>query len=145
MDARRPLRRSDMLTSQQCWSKPLLSAVRNRTPRLASSIHCTVLRQNGARCLRQARVDDGLDAVAEAAEAVRSGAAPPLDALVVDASSGDASQVSFAASCAQLRCAKRSCLGAQSHIRMPGLRRLKALSSMAADVCLHDLMPALRC
>lgn len=41
----------------------------------------------------QARVGDGLDAVTEAAAAATSGAAPPLDALVVDASSGDASQV----------------------------------------------------
>ena len=48
---------------------------------------------HGVWCPGQARVGDGLDAVAEAAEAVRSGAAPPLDVLVVDASSGDASQV----------------------------------------------------
>ena len=41
----------------------------------------------------QARVGDGLVAAAELAAAVRAGDAAPLQLLVVDASSGDATQV----------------------------------------------------
>ena len=87
-----------MLPSCQLTTLTLLNASWRQSCRW-TVVFLTRLQQANSSvvsCVRQARVGDGLDAVAEAAAAVESGTAPPLDLLIVDASSSDASQAGHA-------------------------------------------------